>query len=78
LLFAEIVEGHFEAVAQLLVGRGTEADPARLGQRFEPGCNVDAVAEYVVLLNDNVAEINADAEPDPPLLGNLGFALVPR
>src|ERR1700730_10109609 len=38
LLLAEIVEGDVEAVAHLLVRRGTEADPSRHGKRLEPGC----------------------------------------
>ena len=28
---------------------------------FEAGCDIDAVAEYVVALDDHVAEIDADA-----------------
>jgi hypothetical protein len=47
LLLAEIVEGDVEAVAHLLVRRGTEANPARFSQRFESGCNVDAVTEDI-------------------------------
>src|SRR5262244_177256 len=57
LLLAEIVEGEIEAVAHLLVRRGTKANPARLSQRFEPGCDVDAVAEYIASLDDDVADI---------------------
>jgi hypothetical protein len=74
LLLAEIVEGEVEAVAHLLVRRGAEADPARLGQRFEPGGNVDAVAEDVAVLDDDVADIDAHAKFDAPLCRCCGVA----
>src|SRR5262249_52883105 len=48
----------------LLVRRGTKANPARLSQRFEPGCDVDAVAEYIASLDDDVADIDAHAKFD--------------
>jgi hypothetical protein len=67
LLLAEIVEGDVEAVAHLLVRRGTEANPARLSQRFEPGCNVDAVAEDIAILDDDVTDIDAHAKFDVAL-----------
>src|SRR6516162_4802869 len=67
LLLAEIVEGDVEAVAHLLVRRGTEANPARLGQRFEPGRYVDAVAKDVAVLDDDVADIDAHAKFDAAL-----------
>ena len=38
--------------------RGTKANPARLSQRFDPGCDVDAVAEYIASLDDDVADID--------------------
>jgi len=38
--------------------------PPRLGQTFEPGGDVDAVAEDVALLDDDVALVNADAKLD--------------
>jgi hypothetical protein len=73
LLLAEIVQGDVEAVAHLLVRRGAEANPARLRQRFKPGCNVDAVAEDVAILDD-VAEIDAHAKFDAPLCRCPGVA----
>ena len=41
-----------------------DADAARLGQRLQPRGDVDAVAVDVVALDDDVAEIDADAEDD--------------
>jgi hypothetical protein len=74
LLLAEIVEGEVEAVAHLLVRRGAETDPARLGQRFKPGGNVDAVAEDVAILDDDVTEIDAHAKFDAALCRCCGVA----
>jgi len=74
LLLAEIVEGDVEAVAHLLVRRGAEADPPRLGQRFEPGGNVDAVAEDVAILDDDVPDIDAHAKFDAALCRCRGVA----
>ena len=53
---------------------GTEADPARLGQRFEPGGNVDALAEDIAVLDDDVADINAHAKFDAALCRCCGVA----
>jgi hypothetical protein len=72
-LLAEI-EGEVEAVAHLLVYRGAEANPARLSQRFEPGGNIDAVAEDVAILDVDVAEIDAHAKFDAALWRCCGVA----
>ena len=56
------------------MSRGTEANPARLGQRFEPGCNVDAVAEDVAILDDDVTDIDAHAKFDAALCRCRGVA----
>src|SRR5262249_39202814 len=42
---------------------------------FQPRRYIHAVAEDVVLFDDHVAEIDADAEPDAPVLGHLRLAL---
>jgi hypothetical protein len=44
-------------------------DAARLGERFEARRDIDAVAEDVTVLGDDVAEIDADAHRDA-LLGH--------
>jgi hypothetical protein len=49
------------------VRRAAEADPARLAQGFEPGRNVDAIAEDVAILDDDVADIDAHAKLDATL-----------
>ena len=56
-----------------------DADTAGLSQRFEPRRNIHPVAENIVLLDDHVSEIDADAEVDAPLSGNAGSrSAIPR
>src|SRR5260370_40714861 len=64
-----------QAVTDLVTDRAREADSARFGQRFEPRRDVDAVAENVVVLGDYVAEIEADAKPHAPVVGDIGVAI---
>jgi hypothetical protein len=59
----------------VVINRVGDEHPACIGQGFEPRSDIDPVAENVVLLGDHVAEIDADAKPDPPLLGHLGLAV---
>src|ERR1700737_2832655 len=70
LLLAEILEDEVELVAHLVAHDPADADPARLGQRLEPCGDIDAVAINVVLLDDDIAEIDADAELDAALQGD--------
>ena len=66
LLLAEILEGDVEPVADLVAHRGRHADAAGFRHDFEPRGDVDAVAEDVVVLDDDVAEVDADAEDEAP------------
>jgi len=43
-----------------------DIDAARLGKRLEPRRNIDAVAENVATLDDDVVEIDPDAERNSP------------
>src|SRR6516165_6201005 len=45
-----------------------DADAAWLSDTFEPRSNVHAIPEYVTILDDNVADMNADAEFDALVL----------
>src|SRR5215468_3364134 len=64
-----------EPVADVVADRARDTNAARLRQCLQPRCDVDAVAEDVVLFNDYVAEVDAYAKPDAPLLGRLGLAV---
>ena len=52
-----------------------DADPIGLGDAFEPGGDVDAVAEDVVTLDEHIAEMDADAPLHAAVAGNCGIPL---
>ena len=62
-LLAHVLERVRQPVADLVAHRAGDADAAGLGQRLQPRRDIDAVAEDVVVLGDDVAEIDADAKP---------------
>src|SRR5439155_26398673 len=61
-------------VLDLLVDRARDVDRTRLGNTLDAGGNVDAVAVDIVLLNDDIAEIDANSVFDPGILRNRGVA----
>jgi hypothetical protein len=61
IVLAEVLEHDVEPVADLIADRGGDVDASRLCDRLEPCRDVHAVAEYVVLFDDDVAEVDADA-----------------
>ena len=58
-----------ELVPDLVVDRVRYADRAGLGERLEPGGNVDAIAEDIVAIDDDVPEIDADPQFETALRG---------
>jgi hypothetical protein len=50
------------------------ADPARFRDGFETGGNVDPVAVNVLALDDNVTEMDADAEQQLSVFGRVAFS----
>ena len=63
LLFAQILEAEAELVAHLIAHDTADANSTGRRQRFEAGGDIDAVAEDVaVLADDDVAEVDADAQ----------------
>ncbi len=69
LSFAQVLERQVGAIAHLLVDVAGDTDAAGFCEAFEPRRDVDAVAENIVALDDNVAHVDADAELDPFILG---------
>ena len=51
------------------------ADAAGLRDPFEARCNIDAVAKDIVVVNYNIADMNADAKLDPIVLGRICILL---
>ena len=50
-------------------------DAARLGDALDPRRDIDPVAEDIVVVDDHIAKIDADAELDPPVLGNVAVPI---
>jgi hypothetical protein len=66
-LCAEILERDVvQPVVDLVAHGGRDAYAARFGKHFKTRGDVDAVAEDIVVLDDHVAQIDADAKLDPP------------
>jgi hypothetical protein len=64
LLLAEIFEDKGQPVAHLIMSRVGDEHPAGIGEGLDPRGDVDAVAIEIVALDDDVAEIDADAQLD--------------
>jgi hypothetical protein len=78
-LLTEIRKGERQLVADLVVRRAGDAKPARFAQGLEARRDVDGVAEYVVAVDDNVADIDPDAKDDALVRGQAGIGLaMPR
>src|SRR5208283_3601428 len=74
VLLAEILECEIELVTDLVAHDPADADSAGLGQGFEAGGDIDAVAINVALVDDDVAEVDADAELYPFVGRHVGVA----
>jgi hypothetical protein len=74
-LLAQILEQIGQLVADLVAHRPRDADPARLGERFEARRDIDPVAKDVAVLGDDVAEVDADTKSDAPLVRYLQLAV---
>ena len=64
-LLADVVEGNIHLAANLPMGVVGDADAARLGDSLQARRDVDAVAENIVVVEDDVADVDADAKLDP-------------
>jgi hypothetical protein len=53
-----------ELASHLVEDNARHTDPARLGDRLEPGRDIDTVAVDIAMLDDDVAKVDADSEPD--------------
>jgi hypothetical protein len=51
------------------------ADATGLGDALKARGDVDTVAEDIVVVDDDVTDVNADAEFDPPLLRRVAIML---
>jgi len=49
------------------------ANPTRLCDPFETHCNIDPITKDIVVFDDNIANVNADAKFDPFVLQDIGI-----
>ena len=64
-LLADVIEGDIDLAADLPVRIVGDADAAGLGDALEARGDIDAIAENIVVVDDDVADVNADAKFDP-------------
>src|SRR6266700_3930639 len=74
-LLALILERVRQPVTDVVAHRPGNTDAAGLSERFQARRDIDAIAKDVAALGDDVAEIDADAKPDLPLVGHLRLAV---
>ena len=73
---AEIADCEIEPAFDLAIGVLGKADRARLANALQPRGDVDAVThEVAVALFDDVAQMNAEAKEDAPVLRHFDIAL---
>ena len=73
---AQIAYGEIEPRLHLPISVLGETDGARLGNAFEPRCNVDTIAHQVaVALLDHIAQMNTDAKFNATLRREATIAL---
>ena len=72
LVLAKIDELEREPIASLRVDRFRDAHSTRVGQRFQAGGDIHAVAHEIVALDDDIAEIDADTKPQTARLRKIG------
>jgi hypothetical protein len=73
LLLAHVLEGQVELVPHLVADLARDAKPAGFCKRFEPSRDVHAIAVDVVAVDDDVADVDANPEDDPPVLRDTGI-----
>src|SRR5690242_10324611 len=73
-LLSQIIEFETELILDLIVYYTRNHDAAGIGKAFQPRRHVDAVAENVVTIDDDIADIDADAKLDAFLSRNIGIA----
>src|SRR6476659_196675 len=71
ILFAYIVEEKVDLAPKLPVGIVGQADAARLRYSLQSCCDVDAVTEYVVVVDDDIADVDAYPKFDSELLRDI-------
>src|SRR5262249_5940952 len=75
LLLADVLKGKVELARGILLHPRRDANPARRGQAFEPGRDINPVTKDVAVLDDDVTDVDADAQLDAVVRGHAGVAV---
>src|SRR5260370_42536615 len=70
---AQIIECELGLASDLLKGISRDANTARLALIFDTRGDIDTVAENVAIVDDDVADVNADAKFDPDILWDVSI-----
>src|SRR6476660_8910939 len=71
LLLAPVDECRVNPAAQVPIGVLRNANPTRLRDAFETHRNIDPVTKDIVLFDNNITDVNADAKFDPLVLRHV-------
>ncbi len=71
---AQVFEGEFDSVADLVAHRTTDTDFSRRRQFLQARRDIDPIAVYVLALNDDVAKVDADTELDAACFRYVGIS----
>ena len=74
-LAAKIVERDIEAAADIIMHARRNANPARIVHRLDTRGDVDPVAEDILALDDDVADVDAETEEYPLIVRQPGITL---
>ncbi len=71
-LHPEVVADHFDFAPNLTIGVVRQTNITWLGNTLQPSGNIDTVAEDIVLIENDITDVDADAELDPLILRRDG------
>jgi hypothetical protein len=71
-LKSQIIENNIDLAADLPVRIVGDTYATGLCYAFKACCYVDAIAEDVIVVDDDIADVNANAKLDPDILGHIG------
>src|SRR5690348_10255731 len=74
-LLAHILEAEAQLVAHLIMDVARNHDASGFGKSFQPRRHVDSITVDIILIADNVADIDSDAEFDALFGWYVGVAL---
>src|SRR5262245_55762439 len=73
-LLAHVFKGKIKSIAEVVAYRTRDGDAARCCYALQPSRYIDTIAEHIVTLDDDVTDIDTDAEFDAPAFRNAGVS----